>query len=195
VALGVLFIVNSGALQPVLDGEYQRGAASALRKNPQLTAEQMQSGRAMMEKVTKVITFIVIPITLFLLGLTIWVVAKFFDAKISYTQATLIASFAYVPRVLETVINGVQGLLLDPASMNGRYRISLGVGRFFDPDVASPMLLAIVGRIDLFTIWVTVLLVIGLAVIGKISRRQAAIAGVIVWIIGAVPGIIGAARA
>jgi hypothetical protein len=38
-----------------------------------------------------------------------------------------------------------------------------------------------------FTIWVTVLLVIGLSVTGKIPRAKAAIAGVIVWFLGAVP--------
>jgi hypothetical protein len=195
VVLGVLFIVNSGALQPVMDGEFQRGAAAAMRKNPQITAEMMQSSKAMTEKFSKVAIFIIIPVTIFLLGLVLWVVGKLFDAKTTLTQAILIASFASVPRVLENVINGVQGLLLDPASMNGRYRISLGIGRFFDPDVASPMLLAIIGRIDVFTIWVTVLLAIGLAVLGKIPRTQAAIAGVIIWIIGALPGILGAARA
>jgi hypothetical protein len=61
------------------------------------------------------------------------------------------------------------------------------VGRFFDPETTSPALLALLGRIDVFTIWVTVLLVIGLSVTGKIPRAKAAIAGVIVWFLGAVP--------
>jgi hypothetical protein len=99
-----------------------------------------------------------------------------------------------MPRVIEAVLNGVQGLLLDPASLNGRYRVSLGLGRFFDPDVASPLLLAIVGRIDLFTIWVTVLLAIGLSVLGKIPRPRAFIAAALVWVIGALPALFQAAR-
>ena len=57
------------------------------------------------------------------------------------------------------------------------------------------MLLAITGRLDVFTIWVTVLLAIGLAVTGRITRAQAAIAGVIMWVLGALPGILGALRA
>ena len=51
----------------------------------------------------------------------------------------------------------------------------------------SPALLGLLGRIDLFTIWVTVLLVIGLAVTGKIPRGRAAIAGVVMWFAGALP--------
>jgi hypothetical protein len=41
--------------------------------------------------------------------------------------------------------------------LNGPFRVSLGLGRFFDPDIASPVLLALVGRINVFTIWVTIL--------------------------------------
>jgi hypothetical protein len=56
------------------------------------------------------------------------------------------------------------------------------------------MVLALLGRVDLFTIWVTVLLAIGLAVTGKIPRSKAAVAAVIVWLVGALPGVLQAAR-
>jgi hypothetical protein len=56
------------------------------------------------------------------------------------------------------------------------------------------VLLAVLGRVDVFTIWVTVLLAIGLAVTGKIPRARAAMAGVLMWIIGALPPLMGALR-
>jgi hypothetical protein len=96
--------------------------------------------------------------------------------------------------VLEGVLAGAQGLLLDPATLNGRFKLSLGVGRFFDPDTASPVLLALVGRVDVFTIWVTVLLAIGLSVTGRIPRSRAAVAAAIVWVAGALPQLLGALR-
>jgi hypothetical protein len=46
-----------------------------------------------------------------------------------------------------------------------------------------------------FTIWVTVLLAIGLSVTGKIPRRRAAIAAGLVWLLGAVPLVLSALRA
>jgi hypothetical protein len=195
ILFGVIFIAMSGALQPLMDAEFQRGAAATMKNNPQVTAEMMEKGRAIGETAAKFGTFIVIPVTLFLLGLILWIVGKLVDAKVSLSQAVLIVSLAWTPRVLEAVVNGVQGLLLDPASLNGRYRVTFGVGRFFDPDVASPMLIAMVGRIDLFTIWITVLMAIGLSVIGKIPRSRAALAAAAVWVIGALPGILQAARA
>ena len=50
------------------------------------------------------------------------------------------------------------------------------------------------GRLDVFTIWVTVLLAIGLAVTGNVSRSRAAIAAAIVWLLGAAPLLLQAAR-
>jgi VanZ family protein len=55
--------------------------------------------------------------------------------------------------------------------------------------------IALLGRIDLFTIWVTVLLAIGLAVVARIPRSRAAIAAVVVWVIGTLPALLGALRA
>ena len=52
--------------------------------------------------------------------------------------------------------------------------IFCGVGRFLDPDTVSPLLLAVVARIDLITIWITILVAIGLCVTGRIPMRRAA---------------------
>jgi len=194
VLIGVIFIANSGVMQPIMDAEFARGAAAAMKKNPQLTPEMMEKGRAIGETFAKIGAFIFVPIGIFLTGLALWIVGKFFDAKQTLAAAIMVASYAYLPRVLESILNGVQGLLMDPAKLDGRYRLSLGVGRFLDPNSASPVLLALVGRIDVFTIWVTVLLAIGLAVTGRIPRSKAAVAAVLVWILGALPALLGAAR-
>jgi hypothetical protein len=73
--------------------------------------------------------------------------------------------------------------------------VSLGVGRFLDPDATSMTMLAVVGRIDLFTLWVTVLVAVGLKVVGKATTAQAAAAAAIVWIAGGLPTVLLALRA
>jgi hypothetical protein len=194
VLVGGIFLANSGVMQPIMDAEFQRATASAMKQNPQLTPEMMEKGRAIGETFAKIGAFVFMPVGMFLTGLALWLVGKLFDAKASLAAAIMVASYAFVPRIVEQVINGVQGLLLDPASLNGRYRLSLGPGRFLDPDTTSPILLALVGRADLITIWITVLLAIGLSVVGKIPRQRAAIAAVLVWFLGALPGLLGALR-
>ena len=192
--LALIAIANSGAMQPIMDAEFTRATAAAMKKNPQVTAEMMAKSRAFGEAIAKYGAFVFVPVGIFLTGLVLWIVGKFFDARQTLGAAIMVASYAFVPRIVEGVLNGVQLLLLDPATLNGRFRLSLGLGRFLDPDTASPVLVALLGRIDVFTIWITVLLAIGLAVTGKIPRSRAAIAGVLVWVIGALPSLLGALR-
>ena len=192
--VGIMFIVNSGVLSPMMDAEMNRGLAAAQRKGATIPPEQIENMRNIQEKISKVAVFVFVPVGIFFTGLALWLLGKIVASKQTLGQALMVSSFAFVPRVVESVVTSVQGLLLDPSTFNGRYRISLGVGRFFDPDTASPLLLAIVGRLDVFTIWVTVLLVIGLAVTGRVPKDKAAMIGVLVWIVGALPGVLQAAR-
>jgi hypothetical protein len=182
--VGALYVLNSGVWSQVMEAEMARAMAKQART---LTPEQMQTVRSFALVMGKVGAFIFVPVGIFLTGLALWVCGKLFDSTQTLGQAVMVASYAFLPRVVEGVVTSVQGLLLDPSTFTGRWRISLGVGRFLDPDSTSPALLALVGRIDVFTIWVTILLAIGLAVTGKIPRAKAAIAGVIVWFLGAVP--------
>jgi hypothetical protein len=181
---GTLYLVNSAVWSQVMDAEMGR----ALAKRAQtLTPEQAQTARNFALTMSKIGAFVFTPLAIFFIGLALWACGKFFESKQSLGQAVMVASYAYVPRIIEGVVTSVQGLLLDPSTFTGRWRVSLGVGRFLDPDTTSPALLALVGRIDVFTIWVTVLLAIGLSVTGRIPRGRAAIAAAIVWFVGAVP--------
>jgi hypothetical protein len=193
--LGGSLLANIGVLQPMMDAEFHRAMAAVLRANPQLTPEMLEQGRSFREFAAKVGAFVTVPVAIFLTGLTLWVAGKFVDATESLHAALVVAAYAYLPRVIESILAGVQGLVLDPAVLNGRYRLTLGVGRFLDPDTTSPVLLALLGHVDVFTIWVTVLLAIGLATTGRISRWRAAVAAIVVWCAGTLPGLLQALRA
>lgn len=194
ILLGLLFYANSGVLEPIMDAEFRRGMATAMRDNPQLTPEMIERSRGFTEMFTKVGVFIVMPITIFLIGLALWLCGKIVDAKQTLKAAVVVAAYSYMPRVLESLIVGLQGLLMDVSRLTGRYQVTLSAARFSDPETTSPALLAILGRFDVFIIWVTVLLAIGLAVTGKIPRGKAAIAAFLVWILGALPTVLPALR-
>jgi hypothetical protein len=78
---------------------------------------------------------------------------------------------------------------MDPASLTGQMAISLSPARFFAPDQPSPIAYQLMGRLDLITIWVTVLLAVGLHVTGKVSKGRATIFGILMWLIGALPAL------
>jgi Yip1 domain len=186
-AIGTLFYLNSGVLQPMLDAEFDRGMAVAMRRNPQLTPEMADRFRQSGVRIAQVSGFVFVPLAVFLTGSAVWLIGKLVEAKQAYGTALIVAAYAYVPKILEAVVNGLQGLFLDPAQLDGRFRVSLGIGRFLDPNTASPILLALLGRVDVFTIWVTVLLAIGLSVTGGISRSRAFMVAPLIWATGAIP--------
>lgn len=192
--IGVLFIGTKGLLQPMMDAEFSRASAAMLRKNPQMTEEQLASVRHFQEIAASFALFIFTPIGIFLTGLALWLIGKLFDATESLRTAVTVAAYAFIPRIVEMVINAIQGLLLDPSKMTSRYAISFGVGRFLNPDTTSPFVLALLGRVDVFTIWITILLAIGLSVTGRIPRSRAYVAAACVWLLGGLPALLGALR-
>ena len=201
-ALIILMVVMVGLsfafkdlMSPIFDAEFERGAEQAMKQNPNITPEMMQQGRAIGQKFMFVGVGIYALVAPIVIGLVLWLAGKFLESTAEVGQTIMVATYAMFPRVLETIIGGIQLLVLPEEGITGRYSLSLGVGRFLDPDAASPLLLAVVGRVDVFTIWVTVLLAIGLSVMGKIPRSRAAIAAAVAWIVGAIPGVWGAFRA
>jgi len=194
VLIGLIFLATSSAMQSIMDAEFARGIAAAQKGNPTMTDAQLQAGKKIGETIAKIGAFVFMPIAIFFTGLFLWIVGKFFGAKQTLGAALMVAAYANVIKVLGAIIGAVEVLLLDTSSMNGVMRLSLGVGRFFDPDTTSPVLMALVGRIDVFTIWVTILLGIGLSVTGRISRSNAMLAAAIVWILGALPTLLPALR-
>jgi hypothetical protein len=186
-SMGVIYFLTSGAMRPIVDAEFNRQTAAALRHNPQLNAAAIERFRPIASRIAQVVVFVSIPIIMLATGTAVWLVGKLFEATQTFRTSLVVAAYSCVPKIIEAVVNGVQALMLDSAQLNGPFRVSLGLGRFFDPDTTSPLLLVVLGRVNVFTLWVTVLLAIGLAVTGKIPRGRAMLAAAIIWILGGIP--------
>jgi hypothetical protein len=190
----VLFFLTKNATQPIMDAEFARQSAKLLAKNPNMTAEQLSQGRGFFEMFAPLFFAFGITFSIFGTGLVLWLVGKLFDAKESVAAAIMIATYSEVPRLVQLLTNAAQGLVMSPERLNSMNSVGFNLARFMDPDKASPVLIALASRVDLFTIWVTVLLAIGLHVVGRIPKQQAYIAAGITWLVGALPALLGALR-
>lgn len=188
VLCSVLMIVNAGAMQGVMDAEVQRAINDAMAENPSMTADQLEAIRTVMEGSIKWGAVAIIPAILFLLGLAVFLVGRLMGGTLTYATGVMIASLAYMPRVLEMLLVTVQSLVLDTSAFVGRYQFSWGVGRFLDPSGKQGML-NLLGRIDLFTIWVTVLIGIGLMHAAKVEKSKAFVGAALCWVLGALPAV------
>ena len=190
----VLFFLTRNATQPMMDAEFARRSADMLRKNPNMTSDQLASGRNFIEMLGPLFFAVGLTLTVLGSGLVIWVVGKLFDAKESVAAAMMVATYAEVPRIIQTFTNAAQALFMAPESLTSMNSVGFSVARFIDPDHGSAVAIALASRVDLFTIWVTVLLAIGLHVVGKLTKQQAAIVAAITWVVGALPAVFGAIR-
>jgi len=190
----VLVFLTKNATQPIMDAEFARRSADMMRQNPNMTAEQLSSGRGFFEMFAPLFFSIGITLSILGTGVVLWLVGKLFDAKESVAAAIMIATYSEVPRLVQILTNAAQGLVMSPEKLNSMNSVAFNLARFMDPDRASPVMIGLASRVDLFTIWVTVLLAIGLHVVARIPKQQAGIAAGITWLVGALPAVFGALR-
>ncbi|MBI5600415.1 MAG: YIP1 family protein [Gemmatimonadetes bacterium] len=186
--IGGLAIANRGTMQDLMDAEMARAVAEAMKQNPGMTEAQAGVIRKSGEFMMTYGAFLFVPLAMFLTGLGAWLTAKSLGASLNYSAATMIATYAFIPRIVESLTISAQGLMLDTGALTGRFQLSLGVGRFLDPEM-SPGLLGLLGRVDVFTLWVTVLLAIGIGVVAKLPKDKVVVAGAIMWVFGALPSL------
>ena len=195
VVFALLFFGLKGAFQPIMQAENARAMAKVIAKNPQLTEEMrdaMTQRAASGGKLAPLFAAIFLPVTVLLVGLATWLSGKVVGAVTSLGAAMMIATYSYFPRLLELLVSGAQALLLPEEQLVGRSSTSLGLARPFDPDTVSTMAMALALRVDVFTLWVTFLIAVGLRVVGKVPMSRALAAAAIVWVLGALPGVLGA---
>jgi hypothetical protein len=200
-ALLVLLVVSiglalafQGAFEPLLEADLRRNFAQAMKDDPRLTPEMMERSIAFGKRffLLGVGAFaLVLPIAI---GAAVWLAGKLVDSKAGFGHAVMVATFAMYARIPETVVNALQALLLPEDALKGQMGVKLGVSRFLDPDRTSQLVMALAGRVDLFTLWVTAIIATGIAVTGPVSRGRAWAAAGLVWLVGAVPGVWGALK-
>jgi hypothetical protein len=195
VVIGLIMFGTKDLMAPIFDAEFARAMVQAQKQNPNLTPEQMEGMKTFGRTAATFGGFIIIPIAIALVGVVSFIVAKTLSAATTIGQAMMIGALAYVPRIVAAILGAVQAAVMDPSSLNSQFAIHIGPARFLDVTTTSLALVTLAGRFELFTLWSTVLVAIGLQVTGKISGQKAAIGGFLVWLVASLWPLWGALRA
>lgn len=185
-------------LEPVMRADQLRGIEKYIAAHPELPAdmvERMRSGNMPGAGIAKFVIPIAAAIVVLLVGVITWLGGKIVGAATSFGQAMMVAAYAYLPKVIDGVVSLVLAIALPDSMLTTAGHLKLGPSMFLDPGHTSLVLTAFVTRLDLFTLWTTVLIAIGLKVTGKLTTQKAAIAAVIIWLIGALVPMLGALKA
>jgi hypothetical protein len=193
IVLALLYWLSQTYLEPMWTAEFNRQMEAAMRDNPQMTPELVEQARGM-QRYTAMFGVVFFPIVAMLTGLVLWLVGKLFDSAQTVSQALMVGTYAQFPRVIDWIVRNAQGALLSPESIEPKYGSSLSVARFLDRGAVPPVVYELAGRVDVFTIWVTILLAIGLHVTGGVEKGRAYAAAAIVWLVGSLPAVLAALR-
>lgn len=174
----------------IFDVEFTRRAAEQMAKNPQITQDMVNSMRPMQENIAMVGGYIGTPIIILIVAFLAWLAAKVVSAKISWNQAMAIVTLAWIPRLLQGLVNTVQALLMDTTSITTMHDVGFSPARFMGDDTSSKVL-SIVSRFDVFTLWTTVLIGIGIAIMAKAPRSKGYMAAGLVWLVGTTMAFFG----
>lgn len=163
------------------------GFDAAMRNRTDLTPEQVAGARAGMERFGMIggilQSLVFFPLAALITGLLIWLIGKIFGGQESLGQAATIAAYSNIPRLLGLVVAGALFAAGIPSQVASPFSITLSPIRFVDEATISPIVGALLSRFDVFTIWTTVLLAIGLRVMGRLSTLNAALVAAITWLL------------
>lgn len=183
VILTALAVGLKNLMAPFWDAEFARGAAKAAQQaaangTPAPPAGMMNS----IQSFTYYSAAVVGPwLTAIIGGIVLWLGGKIVGAKFSVGQGMTIAAWAGMPMILGMIAMAVLGVMADPLTVRGMGDAQLGLARFFDPNTASPALMALFTILDVFSIWSIVLAGIGVSVVGHVSRGAGMVAALVRW--------------
>lgn len=169
---GAAFAAARPAMQPFFDRQ-QAVAAAKIDANPNIPADQREAAKARVRSFSDgpfaiVGPVLVLPVTLFVGALTLWLVGKAFGSGASYGQALAVASVAGIPRVVLGLLGAGAALALG-RQIEFLHQLTVGPGTVVG-DV-GPLLDGVLQRLDLGVLWHTVLAGIGLSLMGRAVRR------------------------
>ncbi|CAN5839410.1 hypothetical protein BH23GEM6_BH23GEM6_09360 [soil metagenome] len=186
--MALLFYASFSVLAPVFEAEFNR----AMQQNPGISAEQLDQARRMAGIFGLVSAVFAFPLGVIITGAVVWAVGKLFDSVAPFAAGLLIATYAQFPRLLQQLTSILQGLVLDTRDLRSIYSVSLSPARFLDPDSVSVLLMGFAGRFDLFILWSSLLIAIGLQVLGRVPKLHSYLAAALVWLLGSFPVLLGA---
>jgi hypothetical protein len=125
-------------------------------------------------------------------ALALWLAFRVVGARPDFLPTLAVTAWSFLPKALEA-------LLLLPAALRAR-TLAVGAvaglapwsGAWFAPPGVRPSLAALLGSLNLFTLWSAVLLAVGMALVSQVSRRRAGAVVGALWAFLAAAGMAAA---
>jgi hypothetical protein len=110
---------------------------------------------------------------------------RLFGSEIDFLRSFSVTLHGYMPQALALLLNipllvGRESVSFDEATQGGILKSSLAA---LAPEDASSMLVALLGSVDLFSVWTVILLALGYRIVGRVSTAVSTGIVVLLWLI------------
>jgi hypothetical protein len=110
----------------------------------------------------------------------LFLMGQLLGGQASFKQVWRMAVWTSLPGVISSFISGITIIISGNLPVAGLANVFTGT----ETGEVSPVLLAVLGRIDIFAIWSVVLIAVGMIATTRISRGKGILAAVIYWLLG-----------
>ena len=201
----ILLVLSSLASAFVVDRQvgFDRVYENQLHLSPKAEARMADSSPQQREQImkvsaawTKYITYatsIFVLVFIAIYALILWASFNFgLGAKTTYPQVFAVAIYSALP-YLVTVVLTILTLYFGGNAEAYDYKDPVGTNLGYYLTDTAPWLKALLGSLDIVKLWADVLTVIGMAIISKKTIMQSAVIVGILWVIGVLFTVVGAA--
>jgi hypothetical protein len=171
---------------------WERFARQTMESAPQvqnMPPEQRERAVAMQLKIMPVMGYVGAALgtpvmVLIVAGVLLLMFKVFMGAAITFKQMFGVTSYSFLPGVISGLAALVVMFLKNPDEFNLQNPTAFNLGAFFDPESTAKWKIALGTSIDLFTIWIILLLAMGVAAAARRMSFGKALAGVLTpWLL------------
>ena len=182
-SFGVIAAYNQRGLMRI-------SAEQQMAKSPQIAQLPPDQREAAIERGVKIGSIVgyaipvVIPVMFLIIALVLWgITAGILSAPVRFIQVFAIVCYAQLPGVLKGILTTAVAYMKNPGDFNIQNPLMFNPGAFMDPTTAPKFAYTVATWLDLFAIWIILLIAVGLkAAAGKkLSFGGALFAVVLPW--------------
>jgi len=190
VLIMVVLVVLGVAAQTIIVAHVDTEATIRARledRGQELTEAQMENALAQAEKFSKfgpIIGLVIAPIAWVIMAAVFFVMLKLVGSDSDYQSALSTTMHGYwPPTAVALVLTAILVQRIDKVPQNEIANVvKANLGAFLSPDTPA-WLAAVAGTLSIFNIWTVILLIIGFAAVGKLSKGKAAAVALVPWIV------------
>ncbi|MFP4624937.1 MAG: YIP1 family protein [Gemmatimonadota bacterium] len=132
------------------------------------------------------------PLGVLITALVTWALVRLFGAGATFAALLGVVTYSQVVRVAQYVLGLTQGVVIDVGRLDSVHDVGFSLARILDQPETPDLLVSLAARVDLFTLWATALVAVGVRVVAGLDRASAWVVALVVWLLGAVPILVGA---